>query len=293
LADSGNICHSLVTAKKNKKGIKMGTIRKRGDYQFQAQVRRAGYPPQSKTFDARKDAEKWCRAIEREMDTGTFIPRGEAERTTIAALAKRYIEERVEAMSSKRQETQRVNAIVAKFGTYSLSAVTPAIISEWRKELEKKPLAPQTVHTYMSVLGRLYKAAAIDFGIPLPLGNPEELLGGQVRLVGPISSARSLVILPLSTVSTQTFSSVSANFGDLGRVVELAAILQALRPGEDRRDRVGRGRLALLVLAVVARHGAVRGLGLDGLAVGVRSTEVIRPSEPKPCATVSDCTSPS
>jgi integrase len=77
-------------------------------------------------------------------------------------------------MSSKRQETQRVNAIVAKFGTYSLSAVTPAIISEWRKELEKKPLAPQTVHTYMSVLGRLYKAAAIDFGIPLPLGNPVE-----------------------------------------------------------------------------------------------------------------------
>jgi hypothetical protein len=39
------------------------------------------------------------------------------------------------------------------------------------------------------------------------------------------------------------------------------------------------------VLAVVARDGAVRGLGLDGLAFGVINTEVIRPSEPKPCAT--------
>ena len=36
----------------------MGTIRKRGDYQFQAQVRRTDYPPQSKTFNTKKDAEK-------------------------------------------------------------------------------------------------------------------------------------------------------------------------------------------------------------------------------------------
>ena len=55
---------------------------------------------------------------------------------------------------------------------------------------------------------------------------------------------------------------------DVGRAVELAAVLEALRPREDRRDRVRRRRLALLVLAVVARHRAVRGLGLDGLAVG-------------------------
>ena len=41
----------------------MGTIRKRGDYQFQAQVRRTDYPPQSKTFNTKKDAEKWVRAI--------------------------------------------------------------------------------------------------------------------------------------------------------------------------------------------------------------------------------------
>src|SRR5690606_40354651 len=54
---------------------------------------------------------------------------------------------------------------------------------------------------------------------------------------------------------------------DLGGVVQLAAVLEAAGPGEDRRDRVGRGRLALLVLAVVPGDGAVRGLGLTGLAV--------------------------
>src|SRR3954465_12809976 len=40
--------------------------------------------------------------------------------------------------------------------------------------------------------------------------------------------------------------------GGFGVVVELAAELEAAGPGEDRGDRVGRGRLALLVHAVVA-----------------------------------------
>ena len=76
-------------------------------------------------------------------------------------------------------------------------------------------------------------------------------------------AARSLVMKPASTVSTQTFSSVVGELRELGVVVELGAMREAARPGEDRGDRVGRGLLALLVLAVVARHGAVRGLRFD------------------------------
>lgn len=150
----------------------MGTIRKRGEYQFQAQVRRQGYEAQSATFETRKDAEKWVRATERDMDTGTFIPRGEAMRTTIAELAERYLnEERVKKMRGLRQEEQRVNTIIVKFGKYNLSAVSPSMVAEWARELSNT-LKPQTVKHYLSVLGRLYKAATLDFGIPLPLGNP-------------------------------------------------------------------------------------------------------------------------
>ena len=50
--------------------------------------------------------------------------------------------------------------------------------------------------------------------------------------------------------------------------VELGAVREPARPREDRRHRVGRRRVALLVLAPVARDRAVRGLGLDRLAVG-------------------------
>ena len=49
--------------------------------------------------------------------------------------------------------------------------------------------------------------------------------------------------------------------------VELGPVRQPARPREDRRHRVGRRRVALLVLAPVARDGPVRRLGLHGLPV--------------------------
>ena len=85
---------------------------------------------------------------------------------------------------------------------------------------------------------------------------------------GPTSRARSLVIFPLSTVCMHTRSSVSRELTHRRRAVHPPAGRQAARPREDRGDRVGRGRLALLMLAVMAGDSAVRGLGLDRLAVG-------------------------
>jgi hypothetical protein len=47
----------------------MATLTKRGKY-WRAQVRRLGFPPQSKTFDTNAEAEAWARATESEMDRG-------------------------------------------------------------------------------------------------------------------------------------------------------------------------------------------------------------------------------
>src|SRR5690606_24284120 len=59
--------------------------------------------------------------------------------------------------------------------------------------------------------------------------------------------------------------------GDEGLIaVELAAVHEPAGPRIDRGDRVGRGGLARLVLAVMPRDRAVRGFRLDDLAVGSR-----------------------
>ena len=68
----------------------MASYRKRGPRQWQAQVRRKGYPLQSKTFRSKPAAEAWVRSVEYEMDQGLFVSRNEAETTTLGELLERY-----------------------------------------------------------------------------------------------------------------------------------------------------------------------------------------------------------
>src|SRR5690606_17670395 len=95
----------------------------------------------------------------------------------------------------------------------------------------------------------------------------EELLGRHPRLVG---ADQQREILGHLAALDRVDADLLERFGkanDVRRVVEPAAVDEATGPGEDAGDRVGAGRLALLVLAIVARDRAVRRFGLDRLAV--------------------------
>lgn len=147
----------------------MATIRKRGEYQWQAQVRREGYPATSKTFETRKDAERWARAIERELDEGLYIPRAEAERTTIAELIARY---RVDVLPTKRANWigGALTALDAGFGKHSLAALTPKQIATYR-DAQLGEVSASTVRQRIGLLSRLIDLAGKEWGIPLP-ANP-------------------------------------------------------------------------------------------------------------------------
>ena len=53
----------------------MATIRKRAPGQWQAQVRKRGYPLQTKTFPTRASAARWAQTVEYEITQGMFISR--------------------------------------------------------------------------------------------------------------------------------------------------------------------------------------------------------------------------
>ncbi|MBB5467901.1 hypothetical protein HDG32_004024 [Paraburkholderia sp. CI2] len=88
--------------------IELLTFTKRGDLQWQAKIRRKGYPQESKTFDTKADAEKWARSIAREMGRGRFVSSAEAESTTFTEALDRY--ER-EIASHKRGATEEKSII--------------------------------------------------------------------------------------------------------------------------------------------------------------------------------------
>lgn len=71
----------------------MATVTKRGDRQWQAKVRRRGFPVVTNTFETKARAERWARLVESEIDEGSFVPRGEAESTTLGQALNRYLQE--------------------------------------------------------------------------------------------------------------------------------------------------------------------------------------------------------
>ena len=49
---------------------------------YQAIIRKKGHPSQTRTFRTKRDAERWARQVESEMDRGVFVQRTESEQTT-------------------------------------------------------------------------------------------------------------------------------------------------------------------------------------------------------------------
>ena len=62
----------------------MATIIHRGSHQWQARVRRKGYPPVMKTFETKAEAKRWARLVESEMDHGAFVSRVEVAARALA-----------------------------------------------------------------------------------------------------------------------------------------------------------------------------------------------------------------
>lgn len=148
----------------------MATIRKRGELQWQAIIKRQGHPLQSKTWNTRKEAEAWARQIESEMDRGVFVSRAEVERTTLNDLIERY---RTEVLPGKRGKHfgPSLNVLDENLGKYSLAALSPKLVAGFRDARTKAGLSASTVKKEINLLSKLIDIAGKEWGITLP-ANP-------------------------------------------------------------------------------------------------------------------------
>src|ERR1700719_3525640 len=105
------------------------------------------------------------------------------------------------------------------------------------------PIAIALAHRLLQILTHLVEEAG--GGEPLLVGADQErqIFGHEARL---------------DRIHRDLFKR-RGEFRELGIVVELGTVCEPARPGENRRDRIGRGLAALLMLAVMPRHRAVGG----------------------------------
>ncbi|TSP09976.1 integrase [Cupriavidus campinensis] len=153
----------------------MATIRKRGPYQWEAQIRRKGYPPQSKTFNMKAEAEAWASVIESEMARGVWTSRVEAEATTLHEALDRYEIEILPAKKGAEPERSVVRTWrdlqLAKRTLASIrSADVAGVRDEWLRHYK-----PATVLRRLAVLSHLFNIARQEWGME-GLSNPVELV---------------------------------------------------------------------------------------------------------------------
>ncbi|GAB6042324.1 tyrosine-type recombinase/integrase [Endothiovibrio diazotrophicus] len=150
----------------------MATIRKRGAYQWQVQVRKKGFPTQSNTFESRAEAEAWAREIEGEMDRGIFVSRAEAERTSLGEALERYLREVTPAKKSAKQEERRIRRwMTHPLALRSLASIRGADIATFRDERLAQGRSPITVNNDLIVISHLFTVAVKEWGME-SLRNP-------------------------------------------------------------------------------------------------------------------------
>lgn len=220
----------------------MATIRKRGPYQWEAQIRRSGYPTQSKTFVVKAEAEAWAKMIESEMSRGVWISRGEAETTTLYEALVRYKEEVSATKKGAVQEASVLKICMAtELAKRSMASIRSADVARLR-DTWLKNYKPATVLRRMAVLSHVFSIARKEWGME-NLSNVVEL----VRKPQPNNSRTRRLVAELPNISADNSnlpeSDRGAGDGELERVVSASrsellpsviwlAVETAMRRGE-------------------------------------------------------------
>ena len=197
----------------------MATIEKRGKFQWRAKVRRKGHPPQSGTFDTKGAAYAWARQVETEMDTGVFVSRLEAERTTLREALDRYEREVTPAKKGWKEETYRIGYWRRhSLATLSLAAIRSGDLAQWRDERLKVGYSPITVRNELNLISHIFTIATKEWGMDgltnpvtqirkptLPPGRDRRLEDGEDdRLMGACRASRSPWLAPIVCIALET-----------------------------------------------------------------------------------------
>ena len=215
----------------------MATYRKRGPSQWEAQVRRQGYPTQSRTFKTKAEATAWSQMIESEMIRGVWVSRAEAESTSLLEALKRY---KKEIVSQKKGATQEHSIIQiyerSELAQRSLASIRSADIALLRDEW-LKTLKPATALRRLALLSHVFNVARKEWSME-SLSNPVALIrkpqpnDSRLRRVKSQDSESNDHCSERRSQSDELTRIIAASCSKLLPLVIIVAIETAMRRGE-------------------------------------------------------------
>lgn len=164
----------------------MATITKTPSNTWKAMIRKRGWPTTIKTFRTKRDAQDWARRTEDEMVRGVYIDRAGSDRLLLGPALDRYLRE---VSSTKRATTayaegHKAKALKEHLGSYSLAAITPDLVAQYRDQRLEAGKSNNTVRLELALLSHLFTIAIKEWRVGLfynPVANVRKPSPGKGR----------------------------------------------------------------------------------------------------------------
>tara|TARA_R100000008_G_C3565345_1_gene158804 strand:+ start:269 stop:1285 length:1017 start_codon:yes stop_codon:yes gene_type:complete len=153
----------------------MATIRKRNG-KWSVEVRKVGYPKLHRTFFEKKDALKFAKDVETQMDKNQFEDYSGTAGITLKVLLIKYRNEITVNKKGAEEETSKLNLLLNhKVCLHSLMTLRSHHLYSFKTEWSKNRSAA-TVNKYLNLMSHAWTTARKVWGIALPPQNPFELV---------------------------------------------------------------------------------------------------------------------
>ncbi|MER2197205.1 site-specific integrase [Methylobacterium brachiatum] len=196
----------------------MANIRKRGRA-WQVQIRRDGFPPITKSFRSKADADHWAREAERQIERGELSSQARtAKGLTIGALLQRYEAEITSGKRGQKFEASRIRTFLrSSLARVAAHRLTPSMVAAYRDD-RLKSVKGDTVRRELTVLRHCIEVARKEWGAPF-IGNPVRQTtlpspskvrgqrlpeGAEASLMAALSGTRVWYLKPLITLALET-----------------------------------------------------------------------------------------
>lgn len=179
----------------------MATIRLHGN-KWQVRVYKKGHKTLIKSFLTKRDAEKWARQVEVELDKNTYSNTSIAEKTTFKDLIQRYMREVTPSMRSANEDSIRLRAILRHPLCHTnMLSLTPMKIAEYRDERLKQVSAGTVIRElcyFSSIINHARREWGINIQNPVNLVRKPPQAKGRDRILSNAEKSRILEIFESS-----------------------------------------------------------------------------------------------
>ena len=122
-------------------------LRKNGQFSYTVRVRVQGYPEQTQTFSSKREAERWAKNLEVELQSGK-LGRSSALTHTLRETIERFLLEKPDGYGAWLHRSVNKASLEwwrANYGSYTLAELNTKLIVQARDRLLDTPSPPKKV----------------------------------------------------------------------------------------------------------------------------------------------------